>query len=94
MEEEVWTLDYEGEGEKAVALERAMNAFMPKLEADKRIQRMDVLFLRSPNTLRMRVEIVSTGDPFKPPWPGTFADTQIGLPKLFRSQPELSIART
>lgn len=88
-QEEIWTLDYEGNG---AMLKQAMTKFLPELQKNPQIQRMRVLFEKE-NPNRMRVEIVSSGDPFNPPWPGAFADTQIGQPKVFLSEPELSIAR-
>ena len=93
MEELIWTLDYEATGEKVAKLKDAMTDFLPKLRADPKILRVNVLMTREANPLRMRVEIVSSGDPFNPPWPSAFMDTQKGDPLVFLSQPKLSIAR-
>ncbi len=89
-QEEIWTLDYEGDGD---TLEKAMTGFLPKLRENSQVQRMSVLFEKDKKPLRMRVEIVSSGNPFDPPWPETFAKTQIGEAKVFLSQPKLSITK-
>ena len=93
MPEEIWTLDYEAEGVQVEELKQAMHDFLPKLEAEKRIEQMKVMYIRAGNPFLMRVDIAISGNPFDPPWPSIFQETQIGQPKVFFAQPELSIAK-
>ena len=93
MTEEIWTLDYEAEGAQVEDLKQAMHDFLPELVAEKRIQQMNVMFIREGNPFLMRVDIAISGNPFDPPWPNIFRETQIGQPKVFFIQPALSIAK-